>query len=174
MRGVYSRNGTWDCLIGELAPIARRGRQAPWATSLESPGASGVPPGPDRRRWPLRPDAGQRAGAARRSSVAARPEARHGIQSAGERDAGAHHGALPAPGLRRRDSRARHAGGLPDRHRLLHALRETRARSLSPAIGARGSAAGEYPVGLLDPPPPPAPPAPQIPLAGPATPFPSP
>ena len=68
---------------------------------------------------------------------AGRPEARHHASSRGQRHPGAHHGAFPAPGLRRRSARARPAARLPDRHRLLHPLRAPRARPLRAALRAR-------------------------------------
>src|ERR1043165_5247558 len=53
-------------------------------------------------------------------------------------------------GVRRRGARARHAGGLPDRHRLFHPLRPARASALLATLRARRTRARQDAVRLLE------------------------
>ena len=77
---------------------------------------------------------GDRARPARHRRRGVQRSSGHHAASAGERDAGADDGALPAAGARRRDPAPGTARGLSDRHRVLHALYRVRACAV-PAAG---------------------------------------
>src|SRR5579875_3845739 len=99
----------------------------------------------DRGRRAVRPDAGDRARAARRARAAAEREAVDHDLSPGERDPGADDGALPPPRLRQPGARARPAARLSDGRHLLDALRALpasgRAKELVKRLGGSWSAA---------------------------------
>ena len=102
------------------------------------------------RRRPLRADARHRARPPRHSGHRAGRKDLAGAVPGRQRHPGAHHGALPAAGLRREGARPGPAARLSDRHRLFHPLHQARTGPLQPAVGARGARDGQDADRLLE------------------------